>query len=109
MLRKNILKSIERIYATRDREIDCKQLQATLPVYAQAQLNGVDPAREYPAIHAHLVQCPDCLEEYEALLHVASLETQDRLPESESLLSEFEAEPAPEGGAIAPVPHRRKP
>jgi len=107
--RQDLIQSIKRIYATREQEIDCEQLQALLAAYVQTEMNGVNPAERFPAVQQHLAQCPDCFEEYLALLHVAGLYAQDVLPEAEALLQQFEAEPVPERGAPIAVPHRRKP
>lgn len=108
MRRKNLTDSIERIYATLDQEMDCEQLQSTLSAYVQFELTGSDPSEQFQTAQAHLLQCPDCLEDYKGLLAVARLDTQDRLPEAEALLEQFDPQPAPEGGAPVTIPPRRK-
>lgn len=108
MRRKNLIDSIERIYATLDQEMDCEQLQSTLAAYVQFELTGADPSKQFPSAHAHLRQCPDCLEDFKGLFAVARLETQARLPEAEALLEQFHPEPIPEGGAPVKIPPRRK-
>ncbi len=85
--------SIERIYSTGDNEIDCEALQTLLPVYVDAEIAGVDPVARFPAAHAHLVQCPDCAEEYKGLRQVARLEAKGNLPQAEETLAQFDAEP----------------
>ncbi len=96
MDRKGVTRSIERVYATGDGEIDCDTLQAQLASYVQSEISGGNQAARFPAVEAHLKQCPDCAEEYRALKQVAQLEARNALPQAGELLAEFQAEATPE-------------
>jgi len=85
---------LERIYNTAETEMDCEQLQAVLPAYVDFEIAGHEPGTHFRQAKAHLVQCPDCAEEYEGLRKVAELESQGRLPEVEESLKQFEESPA---------------
>jgi len=41
-----------------------------LDQYAEMALRGEDPAELLPLVHYHLDMCPDCKEEYEALVRI---------------------------------------
>ena len=65
-------KLIEQIALTRERELDCGEVFAVLDEYAEAMVagNGNDIQEQFALVIHHLELCPDCLEEYEALLTV---------------------------------------
>jgi predicted anti-sigma-YlaC factor YlaD len=69
---------IRRIYATKDKELDCDLVSQTLPPYVEAELAGNDPARRFPKIAHHLSQCPVCQDLYLALREAARAELEDR-------------------------------
>lgn len=56
--------------ATRDVELTCDEVFALLDQFAEMSARGEDVASAMPLVHAHLSQCGDCREEYEALLNV---------------------------------------
>lgn len=93
MDRQLFLHWLEKVYATQDEEIDCERLQAFLPAHVDFEINGENlPDKLLSQVRAHLAQCPDCREEYEALRAAALLEAGGGLPEAEESLSQFEAE-----------------
>ena len=67
-------KLIEQIALTQERELDCGEVFAVLDQYAEAIIAGGDVQEQFALVIQHLEICPDCLEEYEALLTV--LQTQ---------------------------------
>ncbi len=90
-----LLKWLDQVFATSESEIDCDQLQAMLPAYVEFELAGSDgaEAKERAAkVRAHLAQCPDCAEEYQALKAAVGLELQGRLPGADESLSQFKTE-----------------
>jgi len=53
---------------TRDQELTCDEVHALIDQFAEMQLRGENPAQLMPLIQRHLEMCPECREEYEALL-----------------------------------------
>ena len=51
-------------------EISCDELYQKLDQYVEREIDKKDAARLMPLMREHLNTCPDCCEEYEALLHV---------------------------------------
>ncbi len=56
------------ILATRADEIDCDAAFHELDHYAELALANGDAEKLLPLVKQHLERCPDCREEYEALL-----------------------------------------
>jgi len=67
-------KLIEMIALTQERELDCGEVFAVLDEYAESIVAGTDTQEQFALVIQHLELCPDCLEEYQALLTV--LQTQ---------------------------------
>lgn len=53
-------------------EISCGELYAKLDEYVEREVDKKDAAYLMPVIREHLDLCPECCEEYEALLDVLS-------------------------------------
>jgi len=53
-------------------EISCAELYLKLDQYVEREVNQKDAAYIMPVLREHLDTCPDCCEEYEALLDVLS-------------------------------------
>jgi predicted anti-sigma-YlaC factor YlaD len=51
-------------------EYSCDDVQRLLDQFAEAVVNGKDASRLWPLVEQHLDNCPDCREEYEALMRV---------------------------------------
>ena len=51
-------------------EVSCAELYAKLDQYVEREVNRKDAALLMPVIREHLDICPECCEEYEALLDV---------------------------------------
>ena len=69
-----VRKLMEHIARTQQRELDCGEVFAVIDQYAEAIASGEDVQEEFALVVHHLDLCPDCLEEYEALLSI--IETQ---------------------------------
>lgn len=61
---------ISQIARTRDVELGCDEVYAVLDQYVEALASGADAAALLPLVKHHLDLCPDCFEEYEALLSI---------------------------------------
>jgi len=51
-------------------ELSCDEVHNFLDQYTEMALRGEEVASLLPLVHYHLEQCPDCREEYEALLRI---------------------------------------
>ncbi len=51
-------------------DVPCSQVFARLDEYVEKEVHGENAARLMPLLREHLDLCPDCCEEYEALLSV---------------------------------------
>lgn len=65
-----LLNFIEKIKHTQDKEMDCDEVFSIIDVYAEAVAAGQDTPDLLPLVKQHMEICPDCLEEYEALMQV---------------------------------------
>src|ERR1044071_6145768 len=59
-------------------EISCDELYEKLDVYVEREVDKKDAAHIMPLMREHLDICPECCEEYEALLHVIKETDQKR-------------------------------
>ena len=64
---KKLVRQIER---TQDVEYTCEEVHRLLDQFAEAVMRGEDAARLMPLAQQHLDLCPDCREEYEALMRI---------------------------------------
>ncbi|HET8757469.1 MAG TPA: hypothetical protein VFM58_15730 [Solirubrobacteraceae bacterium] len=62
------MQRLERFLRTHPDDAGCDETRARLHIYAEAILAGDRPGRTYPAIAAHLRDCPPCADELEGLL-----------------------------------------
>ncbi len=58
-------------------DVPCSQVFARLDEYVEKEVHGGDAARLMPLLREHLDLCPDCCEEYEALLCVLERSAKD--------------------------------
>lgn len=70
---------IGRIYATKEDELDCEQVQSLLPAYVEAGFSQKEMDWLESDIVAHLYQCPDCSETHAGLRFVMRLEAEGDL------------------------------
>ena len=54
----------------RAEELSCDEIYTKLDQYVECEANTKEAAQLMPLIRQHLDTCPDCCEEYEALLDV---------------------------------------
>jgi len=57
---------------TQDVEYSCDDVHRLLDQFAEAVLRGEDVARWMPLVQQHIDLCPDCREEFEALMRILS-------------------------------------
>ena len=57
---------------TREDEINCDECLAGMAEFAERQLVGAEIREALKQIQAHIDFCPECAEEYEALLEAVS-------------------------------------
>ncbi len=63
-------KMIRQIEQTQDVEYACDDVLRVLDQFAEAFLRGEDVRKLMPLVQRHLDICPDCREEFEALLRI---------------------------------------
>ncbi len=61
---------IRSLAMTEENEISCDDVYAVLDEFAEAVNRGENPLLFMPLVRRHLDMCPDCREEYEALLRM---------------------------------------
>lgn len=59
---------LEKLALTEPQEISCDDVHAVLAEFAERSQQGEDVSHLMPKVHQHLELCPDCREEFEALL-----------------------------------------
>ena len=69
-----ILRVLERAH---DEDMSCSQLYEKLDEYVEREMSKKDAAELMPLIREHLDFCPDCCDEYEALLDVLNKSSQN--------------------------------
>jgi len=103
-LNKNqIVELINRIFATEDVELDCIRTQELLPAYVDAHMIGQLPDAQFAMVAAHLAQCPDCTEDYEALRTVVTIDAQADFMELDELLASLAATAAQNPGDLPEI------
>ncbi len=63
-------KIARQIEMTDEVEYTCDDVHRLLDQFAEAVLHGKDAARLMPLVQRHLDMCPDCREEFEALMRI---------------------------------------
>jgi hypothetical protein len=71
---KGFLRVLEQV---REEELSCKEIYAKLDEYVELEVRKEDAAHIMPLIREHLDLCPDCCDEYEALLDVVEKSSQN--------------------------------
>lgn len=62
---------LDQFLQTDPRDVGCEQALRILHVYVEAVLDdesGIEAARRYPGVAAHLLSCWPCADDYEGLL-----------------------------------------
>jgi len=65
-----VLKFVSVLEQVRKEEVTCTEIHAQIDEFVDEQISKQDADRIMPLIREHLDLCPDCCEEYEALLTV---------------------------------------
>ena len=65
-----VLKFLTVLEKARADDLSCDDLYTRLDEFVETQVKSKDAAKIMPLIREHLDMCPDCCEEYEALLTV---------------------------------------
>lgn len=76
-----LLRAISATSESESEDIFCDQTQALLAAYIELEIAGEHAERAYPAVARHLVVCPDCREEYDALREVLTEPQEMSLPD----------------------------
>jgi hypothetical protein len=58
-------------------DMPCEQVYAKLDEYVESEVHGREAAKLMPLLREHLDICPECCEEYEALLNCLEKEAKD--------------------------------
>ena len=61
---------VRQVELTRAVEYACEEVHRLLDQFAEAVMRGEDASRLMPLVQQHLEMCPDCREEFEALIRI---------------------------------------
>lgn len=61
---------VQMIGKTQEVELSCDEVHRLLGQFAEMALRGEDTANLLPLVNQHLETCPDCREEYDALMQI---------------------------------------
>ena len=56
--------------SVREEEVPCDEVYAKIDEYVEREVDNKDAAQLMPLVREHLDLCPECCEEYEALLDI---------------------------------------
>ncbi len=73
-----VLKFLRVLENAREEELSCTEMYARLDEFVENEVQGNDADKITPLIHEHLDMCPECCEEYEALLTVLEHTKEDK-------------------------------
>ena len=65
-----VLKFLRVLENLRAEELSCSEMYARLDEFVETEVKSKDVGKITPLIREHLDMCPDCCEEYEALLTI---------------------------------------
>ena len=65
-----VLKFLRVLENAREEELSCSEMYTRLDEFVETEVQGEDVDKITPLVHEHLDMCPECCEEYEALLTV---------------------------------------
>lgn len=61
---------LQMVENTREVEYSCEEVYQILDQYTELVFQGEDAAKLMPLVEQHIEMCPDCREEFEALLKI---------------------------------------
>jgi hypothetical protein len=64
--------------SVREEECSCDEIYTKIDQYVEREVNKKDAAELMPLVREHLDLCPECCEEYEALLDVLEKTSKDQ-------------------------------
>ncbi len=70
-----LVRLLRTLAMTEERELSCEEVFELVDYYAELQGAGVNAQDLLPAVAHHLRLCPECADEYRALLRCLELET----------------------------------
>jgi hypothetical protein len=65
-----VLKFLHVLESVREEDVSCDEIYTKIDEYVEKEVDKRDAAQLMPLVREHLDQCPECCEEYEALLDV---------------------------------------
>jgi hypothetical protein len=65
-----VLKFLQVLENVRNEEMSCEEMYAQLDEFVEHELNSHNAAKIMPLIQEHIDMCPECCDEYQALLDV---------------------------------------
>ncbi len=65
-----VLKFLQVLENVRHEEMSCEEMFAQLDEFVEREVNSHDAFKIMPLIQEHIDMCPECCDEYEALLDV---------------------------------------
>ena len=65
-----VLKFLRVLENAREEDLSCTEMYARLDEFVENEVQGEYAEKIAPLVHEHLDMCPECCEEYEALLAV---------------------------------------
>ncbi|MEK6751190.1 MAG: hypothetical protein AABZ00_02905 [Chloroflexota bacterium] len=65
-----VLKFLRVLENAREEELSCGEMYARLDQFVESEVQAKDADKITPLIQEHLNMCPECCEEYEALLAI---------------------------------------
>lgn len=65
-----VLKFLSVLEKAREEELSCGEMYARLDQFVESEVESKDADKISPLIREHLDMCPECCEEYEALLTI---------------------------------------
>ena len=65
-----VLKFLRVLENAREEDLSCTEMYARLDEFVENEVQGEDAEKIAPLVHEHLDMCPECCEEYEALLAI---------------------------------------
>jgi len=68
-------KMLRMIENTQEKELSCDEVFELLDIYAEMAERGEDVGEFFPLVEHHLEMCPDCREEYEAVMRILEKRT----------------------------------
>lgn len=65
-----VLKFLRVLENVRDEEMSCSEMYAHIDEFVEREVNSKDADKIMPLIQEHIDMCPECCDEYEALLDI---------------------------------------